>query len=205
MTRLAQGFAVVFAVILVGFGPGLRAAEAMPPVDEMLQDMMIGDAKAPVTIIEYASLGCPHCRAFHTETLPKIKKKYVDTGKVKLIFRDFPLGTPALAASMIARCSGPARYFGMVEILFRDQDNWAHGQDVIGSLEASAKKGGMGPTQVDECLRLEPLLLGIRQIAENAQQQYGVRSTPSFIIQGELVEGALPFEAFAQIIDKALK
>jgi len=177
----------------------------MPTVETMLQDMVIGDPKAPVTIIEYASLGCPHCKAFHTETLPQIKKKYIDTGKVKMIFRDFPLGTPALAASMVARCSGPARYFGMLEILFRDQIIWSHGQNVLGSLQASAKKGGMSGTQVSECLRLEPLMIGIRRIAEEAQKNHGVNSTPSFVIQGETIAGALPFGEFSAIIDRALK
>lgn len=205
MRKLTQGLAFVLTLVLTEFGLGTGPALALPPIEQMLEEKVIGDPKAPVTIIEYASLGCPHCRAFHQETLPKIKEKYIDTGKVKLIFRDFPLGQRALAASMIARCSGPVRYFAMIEILFRDQADWSQSQDAIGALQISAKKGGMSSQQVDECIRSEPLLQGIRTLAEDAQKNHGIQSTPSFLVQGEKVEGALPFYAFDQIIKRALK
>ena len=87
----------------------------------LFEDMFIGSKSAPVTMIEYASLGCSHCASFHMKTLPKIKAEYIDTGKLKLIFKNFPLGTPSLAAAMIARCSGKTRFFGMIEIFFRSQ------------------------------------------------------------------------------------
>ncbi len=206
MRKLTQGLAFGLMVVLAGVGLDAGPANALPPLEKMLEEKVIGDPNAPVTIIEYASLGCPHCRSFHADTLPQIKKNYIDTGKAKLVYRDFPLGQRALAASMIARCAGPVRYFAMLEILFRDQPQWTQAQDAFASLQASAKKGGMSGAQVDQCLRFEPLLLGIRQQAQHAQDTYGIRSTPSFLVEtkGETqkIEGAISYGEFSQILNR---
>ncbi|MEK9672797.1 MAG: DsbA family protein [Rhodospirillaceae bacterium] len=191
--------------VLTVFWVGQATASAMPTLEEMLEDKVLGDPKAPVTIVEYASLGCPHCKQFHEETLPRIKKKYVASGKVKVIFRDFPLGQRAMAASMVARCAGPVRYFAMVDVLFRDQAVWGRAEDGMAALIASAKKLGMSEAQVDSCLRNEGLLQGLRKIAEDAHNTHGVASTPSFLVQGQKVEGAQPFDAFEQLIQRALR
>ena len=166
MLRLAQGLAFVLTLILAVSGPFAGSAKALDGVQEMLGDRVLGNPDAPVTIIEYASLGCPHCREFHDGTLPEIKKTYIDTGKVKLIFRDFPLGQRATAASMIARCSGPIRYFALVSIFFRDQGIWSQAPDGLAALTASAKKAGMSATQVDACLRSEELHHNQRRLLE---------------------------------------
>jgi protein-disulfide isomerase len=205
LLRLAQGLAFVFTLILAVSGPFAGPAQALDGVTEMLADRVLGKADAPVTIIEYASLGCPHCREFHEKTLPRIKEKYIDTGKVKLIFRDFPLGQRALAAHMIARCAGPIRYFAMTSILFRDQSVWGQSPDGLAALQASAKKGGMSATQVDACLRSEDLLQGVQKIAAAGNTDHGVDATPFFIVAGEKVSGAQDFAVFEEIIERALK
>ena len=106
----------------------LQPTSAMAAIannEDAIKEMVVGDENAQITVIEYASLGCSHCADFHMSTYQDIKKNYIDTGKVKFIYRDFPLGTPALAASMIARCSGSAKYFGMIDIFFRGQNSGA--------------------------------------------------------------------------------
>ena len=115
-------FVAFIAMLLVTFAGNKAASSAIVNQKESMSEMSIGQVDASVTIIEFASLGCNHCAKFHNETLPRIKKEFIDTGKVRLIFQDFPLGAPALAASMIARCSGPKKFFGFIEILFRSQD-----------------------------------------------------------------------------------
>lgn len=205
MLRIAQGLAFVLTLVLAVSGPFAGPAKALEGVDGMLSEMVLGKADAPVTIIEYASLGCPHCREFHEKTLPQIKEKYIDTGKVKMIFRDFPLGQRAMAAHMIARCAGPLRYFAMTSIMFRDQGLWGQAPDGLAALQASAKKGGMSASQVDACLRSEELLQGIQRTAAAGNKDHGVDATPFFIVAGEKVSGAQDFAVFADIIERALK
>ena len=156
-------------------------------------------------MIEYASLGCPHCAAFHRDTYPKIKKEYIDTGKLRMIFRDFPLGTPALAAAMVARCSGHTRYFGFVDLLFKSQAQWSRSDNVVAELSKVARFGGMSETDVQACLQNQQLLNSIQAGAQKAQEEHDVRSTPTFIIGGETIPGAADYEEFSRIIEKALK
>ncbi|MFQ5764028.1 MAG: DsbA family protein, partial [Rhodospirillales bacterium] len=160
---------------------------------------------APVTIIEYSSLGCPHCAAFHRDTLPQLKREYIDTGKAKLIYRDFPLGTPALAASMIARCAGREKYFGFIDILFRSQSQWSRSKNPLAALTRIARFGGMSEADVQACLRAQAILDGIRQGAALAQQNHNVKSTPTFLIEGQVISGSMPYEHFKKAIEKALK
>ena len=180
------------------------AQAAIVPVEEALSEMSMGQDNAPVTMIEYSSLGCPHCAAFHRDTLPRIKKEYIDTGKVRLVYRDFPLGTPALAAAMIARCAGRDKFFGFIEIIFRSQDQWSGSRQPLAELARVAKLGGMSETDVEECLKLQELLDGIRRNAASAQETYKVNSTPTFIIGKEIISGAMPYETFKKVFDKAL-
>lgn len=180
------------------------AQAAIVPVEEALSEMSLGPDNAPVTMIEYSSLGCPHCAAFHRETLPRIKKDYIETGKVRLVFRDFPLGTPALAASMIARCAGRDKFFGFIEIIFRSLAQWSRSRQPLAELARVARFGGMSETDVEECLKLQELLNGIRRIAAAAQEMHKVSSTPTFIIGKETISGAMPYENFKKVFDKAL-
>lgn len=188
--------------------PALAVRPAMAEVattEEAMTDLVYGKADAPVTIIEYASLACPHCAAFHEETFPKIKETYIDTGKVKFIYRDFPLGAPALAASMISRCAGPKRHAGMVDLLFKSQRQWARSEKPVDSMAMVARMGGLGPNDVQACIRNTSLMNALQDKAKEATEKYGVNSTPSFFIEGTLIAGAQPFDEFKKVIDAALK
>jgi protein-disulfide isomerase len=172
--------------------------------DDAMKEMVLGNEKAQITVIEYASLGCPHCAQFHLGTYQEVKKNYIDTGKVKFIFRDFPLGTPALAASMISRCSGPAKYFGMIDIFFRGQKQWSQADNPMDALKKIARFGGMSATDVDDCLQNQELLNYIQNTARNGGEKHKINSTPSFIIDGEIHSGGLPYADFKKLLDKAL-
>ncbi len=203
MPRLLLGLA--FVAVLIASQPfsGTTWA-AIVSIEKAQSEMVLGKADAPVTMVEYSSLGCPHCAAFHRDTLPRIKKEYIDTGKVRLIYRDFPLGTAALAASMIARCAGPKKFFGFVEILFRSQAQWSKSNNPMLALTKVARFGGLSETDVQACLKRQPLLDFIRKGALAAQETHKINSTPSFIIGDDTISGAQPFEAFKKVLDKAL-
>ncbi len=148
-----------------------------------LGDMAQGDEKAPITIIEYASMTCPHCAAFHATTYPELKKRYIDTGKVQFIFREFPLDQLALAAFLLARCAGPDKYFPMIETLFQLQKEWLV-QKPLGPLLAIAKQAGMSEQAFNECLQDQKLIDGIEDVRQRAMK-LNVQSTPSFFINGK--------------------
>ena len=199
---LSLGLMAMLAASQVYLAP---ARAAIVSDEEAKAEMGLGKADAPVTMIEYSSLGCPHCAAFHRDTLPKIKKEYIDTGKLRVIYRDFPLGTPALAASMIARCSGPRKFFGFIEILYRSQAQWSRSDNPLEALTWVSRFGGMTEADVKACLKYQALLESIRKSAETAQKIHQINSTPTFLIAGEIISGVQPFETFKKAIDKALK
>ena len=174
-------------------------------IHESTTEMFLGKSDAPVTMIEYASLGCSHCADFHKKTYPKIKEEFVKKGKLKIIFRNFPLGTPSLAAAMIAHCAGPKRFFGMIEIFFQSQQQWGRSKTPIDSLKKVARFGGITGADVDQCISNEHLLKYIQEVAEKGQKQFQINSTPSFIINGKIISGALPYVDFKKAIDSALK
>ena len=171
---------------------------------DSIKEMTIGKKDAPLTIVEYASLGCSHCAKFHQEIYPELKKDYIDTGKVKLIFRDFPLGTPALAATMIARCSGPERYFGFVEMFFRSQTQWSHAENPLKALSKVARLGGMPPIDVQACMRNQKLLEYIQLQKKHAYEEDGINATPYFVIGTEKLSGGLPYNQMKVIIEREL-
>lgn len=179
-----------------------QAAEKNDPLSERV----LGDPNAPITILEYSSLTCPHCATFHANTLPQLKKDYIDTGKVKLVFRDFPFDRAALQASMLARCSNPERYFGFLDVLFKSQNKWAGASDPAQALAQTGKLAGVGDQQFKECLANEALANKLIERRLEAEQKYQVQSTPTFVImRGDTVEkivGAQPIAEFARVIDK---
>ena len=199
MSKKLLGFALLALTLA---GPP-AAAQALS-VEDAMADRVMGRADAPVTIIEYSSLTCPHCASFHKDTLPMIKKTYIDTGKVRLIYRDFPLGGMALAAAMMARCAGTKRYFGFIELMFRNQETWSKSENPRAELARIALFGGMGEKEFDACLKNQPLMDAIRSQAEAAGKKYGIDSTPTFMIEGTKVSGAYPFDHFKKIIDDVL-
>jgi protein-disulfide isomerase len=178
----------------------LGASSAAEPQEEA-----IGNPNAPVTIIEYASLTCPHCAYFQKEVLPKLKERYIATGKVRLIYRDFPLDQRALAAAILAHCAGSDRYFGFVDVLFQTQESWARADDYLAALKDIGKLGGLTEKQMDACFADQDLTNRILQSRLDAQSQHNVDSTPSFIIGGKTYAGARDINEFASLIDPLLK
>jgi protein-disulfide isomerase len=168
-----------------------------------LGDMALGDEKAPVTIIEYASMTCPHCAAFHATTFPELKKRYIDTGKVRFIFREFPLDQLALAGFLLARCAGPDKYFPMIDTLFQKQKEWVI-QKPLGPLMAIAKQAGMSETAFNECLQNQKLVDGIEDVRQRAMK-LKVESTPSFFVNGKPLRGAFSIEDFEKAIAPLVK
>jgi len=181
------------------------AADVAKPVS--LPDMAIGPADAKVTITEFASMTCPHCAAFNAETFPKIKAAYIDTGKVRYIFREFPLDIKAAAGSMLARCiaGGDApKYFAVTDMLFRQQNDWVV-KNTTETLARIGKQAGMSQQQVETCLKDQALLDKIAADQKYASDVLKVDSTPTFFINGDRIKGETSFEEFQKKIDPLLK
>ncbi len=179
--------------------------ELMKP--EALPDMVMGDAKAPVTIVEYASMTCPHCAHFQEATFPDIKKRYIDTGKVRYILRDFPLDQLAAAAFIVARCAAKDdkdKYYSLIDTLFRQQRTWAI-EKPIPPLMAIAKQAGLTEESFNACLANQKAWDAMESVRDRATKQFKVQSTPTFFINGQQVTGALSIEEFAKVIDPYLK
>jgi protein-disulfide isomerase len=169
-----------------------------------VREGVLGDPDAPVTIIEYFSLTCPHCAAFHKETLPVLKERYIDTGKVKLVLRDFPLDRYALFAAVIAHCAGPERYPAFVDVFLGTQQQWARADDPVAALKQIAQLGGLAPEQADACLADETMVDAVLKMRLEGENTHDVQSTPSFVIGGRLYSGNNTPERFAELIDPLL-
>lgn len=165
-----------------------------------LGEHIVGDPEAPVTIIEYASMTCPHCRTFHKVTYPVIKEKYIDTGIAKLYFREFPFDPASAAAFMLAQCSGEDKYFTMIDVLFEQQAVWKSGK-VVDELFKIAKLAGFTQESFSACLKNQELLDNVLSIQKKAAEDYGVNSTPTFFINGTKYSGNMSAEDMGEIID----
>jgi protein-disulfide isomerase len=168
-----------------------------------LPEEVIGKADAKVTIVEYASMTCPHCAHFHATTLPLLKTKYIDTGKVRLVFREFPFDPRAEAGFMLARCSGD-NYFPMVDVLFKQQAQWAGVENAKDALLQIAKLAGFTQEKFDACLTDQKLLEDVRSVRDRGDKDFGVDSTPTFFINGGRYPGAMSIEEISAIIDPLL-
>ena len=203
--KTSFGLAAAFCLAVLAGHPASVSAQAANEKSTDLVDAVIGRADAPVTIIEYSSLGCPHCADVHSLVLPRVKKQYIDTGKVRWIVRDFPLGQLALAGAVIARCAGPEGHLPFLEVLFKTQDSWMTGKDPIVSLEKMAKQAGIDKARFESCFEDDALIEKVIARARDVQQKDGVSATPTFFINGEKVVGSLPFEEFSKVIERHLK
>jgi protein-disulfide isomerase len=177
-----------------------------------LPEMAIGEENAPVTIVEYMSMTCPHCATFHNTTFDEIKTKYVDTGKVRFIIREFPFDPRAAAAIMLARCnpsnpqemSTPEQYFPMVSMLMKQQNTWAAAEDGRAALLQMSKLAGFSQETFQACLTNQQLLDDVNATMKRGADEFGVNSTPTFLINGERYAGAMSVESMSALIDSLL-
>ena len=179
---------------------GLGPLEAPNPLGEIV----LGDTNAPVTIVEYSSLTCPHCGAFHRETLPDLKKQYVDKGLVKIYFRPFPFDPYATAGAMLTHCVAPKARVTFLDILFKRQQQWIQAEKPMDALQGMAKQAGLSEGDFVVCLKDQNRLDGIRQVQTAAAEELGVRSTPTFFINGEKLEGNQPLASFEKVLKPLL-
>jgi protein-disulfide isomerase len=214
--RFCQGAATMaLAVVALGTSaltPLPAWAQSTVPTEKLMQagalpEMALGKPDAPVTIVEYASMTCPHCANFHATTFPELKKRYIDTGKVHFIFREFPLDPLAAAAFMLARCTGKDdsdRYFALVDTLFRQQEQWAI-ERPLPPLRAIARQAGFTEASFNECLANQDLLDNIEKTRQRAIDEFKVKSTPTFFINGTKHDGDQTIESMGKAIDAQLK
>jgi protein-disulfide isomerase len=165
---------------------------------------VLGSPDAPVEVIEYASLTCHHCASFHNDVLPQVKKELIDTGKVRLVYRDFPLDRVALEAAILARCLPPERYFPVLSILFSKQDDWSHAKDPVEPLARIGTLAGLSRPTYDACRADKALQDSIVQSRFEGENKHGVESTPSFVIGGKTYKGVLAFDAFKKTVEPLL-
>ena len=172
------------------------AATAPAPVQPVItpEDHVLGSADAPVTIVEYASMTCPHCAAFHAESMPKLKSEFIDKSQVRLVFRPFPLDRLALRASLMAECAPGDGYFALLDKLFATQKEWMQAANPLDALRAIGKEAGIEESKIDGCMTDEKAIDRIAANYKDAVDVHGVSSTPSFIINGTKYAGALPFD-----------
>ncbi len=193
----------------IGLGAVAPAAAESYDLDKLMKagplgEQSIGDENAPVTVIEYASLTCGHCANFHTQTFPEIKKKYVETGKVRFIFREFPFDPRATAGFMLSRCAPSDRYFDMLGLLFSQMADWAFTNEPVKVLFNLSKQVGFTQETFNACLTNQELLDGVSWVRDYAAKEFEVNSTPTFFINGQKQVGALTVEEMSKLLDEAL-
>ena len=171
---------------------------------EALKEKKIGTEEANIEIIEFASLTCGHCAKFHNEVFPKIKKEFIDTGKVSFIYQDFPLDKFALKASVIARCSGEKKFFSFLKVLYSKQKDWTRTEDPFRSLLKIAKLGGLKNDEIKVCVGNKSIEDGILKQRLNASKKFDINATPTLYINGEKYDGDLTFEALKLKINTLL-
>lgn len=191
------------AALAAGLLPAPAVAQSTPAVTEMA----LGAADAPVTLVEYAMFTCPHCADFAREVFPKIKEKYIDTGKVRLVFREVYYNKPALWAAMIARCAPSERYFGIVDVLFSTQAKWigdgTDAQAMLAGLYSIGRQAGLTDAQMDACLNDRASAEALVAAFQKTTTADGIEGTPSFILNGEKL-GNVSWEEFDAKITAAL-
>ena len=197
---------LLISFLLIFFGTSFALSNESSVLNLTENDFIIGNDNASITIIEYSSMSCSHCANFHNNTLPDLKKEYIDTGKVKYVFRDFPYNYPALLGSMVMRCIPSEVRYDYMNALYKLQDNWVVKENAITHQELYKimQSGGMSKENFDACLNNVDLENQILEEVIAAQSEFNIRSTPSFLINGDLLEGDKSIKVFRQILDKIL-
>jgi protein-disulfide isomerase len=205
----------VIAIAGIGFGGAMSfltspaLADDTPAPEDLAHvgpdgDVVLGSDKAPVTVIEYASMTCPHCAHFSETTFPEFKKRYIDTGKVRYTLREFPLDALAAAGFMLARCAGNDKYMPIVETLFAKQADWVV-KEPIPALKEISKQFGFTEDSFNQWLANQKVLDGIQAVRDHAVEKLSVNSTPTFFINGKRMVGDLSIDVLAKEIDPYLK
>ena len=201
MTRL---LATLAAAAFLCFSAGVWSAP--PSAEQALKERVLGDPDAPIEIVEYSSLTCSHCRHFHIEILPELKKNYLDTGRAKLVYRDFPFDQLGLMAAILARCAPPPRYFQFLDVLFQNQEKWSRDADPVKALARIGTLGGLSESDFRACAENRTIVDGVLQTRLEAGNRYQVNSTPTFIINGEKrIVGSQPYKVFDDLLRKLEK
>ena len=221
-----QGLIIIGLVALVAIGAGaylwssgngtsalLATAGGAADVTVKPTDMVHGDANAPVTMVEFASMTCPHCAAFQADVIPQLTTDYIDTGKVKFVFREFPLDGAATLASSTARCMTGDAYFAFIDLLFRNQQEWLMDfdsnnqitkEDIEEGLVRMGRMAGMSREQVLTCANDPANQALVVENWQEGQTKYNVQATPSFLINGKMHRGAPTYDAIKQALDAEL-
>jgi protein-disulfide isomerase len=208
MMKISRRSLMLSAAALAAVGMPAFAEDAKVDLTDLLTapaegDMSIGQDTAKVTIVEYASASCPHCAAFNNDVFVKLKPEYIDSGKVKFIFREFPHNDQAMAAFMVARCSPKEKYFPLIDIYFKTQQKWV--PDAYNQLKDIAKQSGMAEADFEACLKNEKIAKGIFDVRDKAEKTYGVLGIPTFFINGKLYDGKREYDAMKAFLDPLLK
>ncbi|CAN7639189.1 DsbA family protein [Bosea sp. LjRoot9] len=184
---------------------GARSAQAQTDLTTAgpLGDVWLGNADAKVTVIEYASMTCSHCAAFHQDTWPALKAKYIDTGKIRFTLREFPLDPLATAGFMLARCNGNDKYYPMTDMLFSQQKAWAFTDKPVDALSSMVKQAGFTQESFEACLKRQDIYDAVTQVKDRGAKA-GVDATPTFFINGQKRSGALSIAEFDKILEPLL-
>ena len=206
--RVLAGIACVS--MFGAFAAAPAFGQTVVPMDQLmapgpLPDIVEGKVDAPVAIVEYASMTCVHCSAFYAETWPALKAKYVDTGKVKFILREFPLDPLATAAFMLARCAGPEKRDAIVDLLFTQQKQWAFVDKPLEALSGVVKQAGISQDDFEKCLKDQDLYDHVTRTRDEAAQKFHVNATPTFFVNGKKLSGELPIADFDKALEPLLK
>jgi protein-disulfide isomerase len=202
--------ATTAAAALLTTTAGVRAASNNVPVEQLmapdaLPDVVIGASDAPVTIVEYASMTCTHCATFHTTTYPELKRKFIDTGKVRFVLREFPLDPLAAAGFMAARCAGDDKRNAIVDFLFAQQKSWAFAEKPRVALADLLKQTGMSQSAFDACLSDSELYKKVLAVHDRAEKLFGIKATPTFFVNGRREDGEVSIETLDKLIEPLLK
>jgi protein-disulfide isomerase len=201
---------VAVAIVLSGFGPSPYTPSAPGKVDpptpeELLRpgplgERALGSPDAPVTVIEYASLTCPHCRDFHADVFPRVKRDYIDTGKVRYIVREFPIGRTAASAAIVNRCAPEEKYFSLLDAFLSRQAEWVSQEVRPDAIYSVAKSSGMSRETFDKCLSNQTIIEGLIEVKQRGRQ-FGVIGTPTFFVNGRKAQGAVTYEEIKALIE----
>lgn len=189
---------VLLVVLMLAAGP-VRAA------DEALPERALGSPDAPLVVHEYSSLTCGHCANFHTDVLPRLRQEFIDTGKVRWVYHDYPIGPLAQAAALIGRCLPERSYFTYINAVFKSQQGWMSAADPLARLSGYARLAGLAPEDLKSCLNNEELFGALMAVSDRASAQWGIDGTPAFVIDGTVHNGNQGYDYFARVLNTLLK